>query len=45
MERPQLLNIHDFLVIGLMAVAFFLMLGVIGEAILYFNHSRHGATS
>lgn len=42
MERPNILNIPDFFIIGLMAIAFFLMLGVLGEAIVTFQNWRHG---
>ena len=45
MERPNILNIPDFFIIGLMVIAFFLMLRVIGEAIVYFTNSRHPTSS
>lgn len=44
MERPNILNIPDFFIIGFMVIGFFLMLTVIGEAIVYFQNSRHTST-
>ena len=40
MERPALVNIPDFFIIGLMSLLFLIMLGVIGEAIMTYQGMR-----
>jgi hypothetical protein len=45
MERPNILNIPDFFTIGLMVIAFFLMLQVLGMGIYSFNSWRHPSSN
>ena len=40
MERPNILNIPDFFIIGFMVIAFFLMLRVGTMALNYFHFTR-----
>ncbi len=44
-KRPDILNITDFFLIGFMVIAFFIMLDVIGAAIIYFQQSRHSTSN
>lgn len=43
MERPSILNVRDFFIIGIMALIFFLMLDVIGAGIVTFQGWRANA--
>lgn len=45
MERPNILNIPDFFIIGGMVLVFFLMLGVLGDAILYYRSMKNGGNN
>jgi len=46
MERPSLVNVPDFFIIGLMSVLFLLMLGVLADAYMMYKSSKsNGATS
>lgn len=40
MDRPSLVNIPDFFIIGLMSLLFLITLGVIGEAIMTYQGMR-----
>jgi len=45
MERPNILNIPDFFIIGLSALLFFFMLDVLGAGIVTFQGWRLGTSS
>jgi hypothetical protein len=44
MERPALLNVPDFFIIGLMSIMFLLMIGVLAEAYMSYKHGKSSST-
>jgi hypothetical protein len=45
MERPSLINVPDFFVIGIMSVLFLLMIGVLADAYMVYRSSKSSTKS
>lgn len=45
MERPALVNVPDFFIIGLMSILFLLMIGVLADAYMTYRNAKQGSAT